>query len=177
MRQDTPWPEADVTRTRLPQIPTVQLPAGLRFFHGTSVSADFKIPRGPAHFTTSRKLAIEYAVYEGPGTDPRILRFRTTKRISRLIFVPSVVFDKQGAKNAIFWLSKIFGQDFSGLGHMRVPEAFNAICEQGFTGLFIRNNDGADRYGIGADDIMLCQPEQWLMRMGETAVEPRKKKR
>src|SRR3990167_10397340 len=88
-----PWPDGDILyahRGDFPPVPITQFPVGLTLYHGTAVADDFSMPRPLSNFTTSMRLAKEYAEMESDGPSPRVLAFRTAKRIPNIVDFPSV---------------------------------------------------------------------------------------
>jgi hypothetical protein len=164
---DQPWPPGDMFRAsagNFPEVPTTQLkPGSVVLLHGTAAGEDFKIPRGPASFTTSRRLAKEYATMESDGYSPRVMSFRIKARIPKLVALPSV-YDREQYRNAIYWCKHIFGTKFDGVGFQRMPEVGKSIGGKGYEGYFIRKIDG------GGDEVMLLHPERYLEPVGEEAV-------
>lgn len=160
----TDWPDGDilaVDRGDFPPIPVTQLRPGVVLYHGTAVNDVFTMPRSISSFSTSVRLAWDYAKMESEGDHPRVLTFRVARRIPKLIDFPSVS-ERDAYRNATFRLSHILKTDFSGVGYQRKPEAFAAICASEYNGLLIRRNDG------GATDLLLCRPDRWLAFEGET---------
>jgi hypothetical protein len=137
--------------------PTRAIPAGAILYHGTSSPEKFRRPSGPAFFSDSESVARYFATWrEGGGGKkgrPRILRYEVVHEISHLALIESTMaFD-----------------DFSErVGYGGDPESteerVDMVCSAGFDGWIIPNN-----YPDGAD-IMLCQPERWLVFIDESKV-------
>lgn len=155
LKSDVPWPEPRYGKKR-PPVPTVQLKVNaVPLYHGTAVAEDFDVPRGPASFSTSRRLAMTYAVEESDGPRPRIMKMKITNRIQKLLSLPSV-YDRKAAENAWWWMDYMFKVDISNLGYMRDKKALDDVAKLGFDGIFIAKIDS------GKNEVVLFEPEKFL---------------
>lgn len=141
------WPAADIfklDRSGPPNPLTAALKEGTVLWHGSAV--EFTEPMPMTWFASSEEDAEYFARYEAGGEI--ILPF-TVARDLDLLWVPNV--RNRGAySDAIFWLQAIFGVSFNGIGYMRMPEAFEAVCEFGLDGILIDKEDS------GYTSIMIC---------------------
>lgn len=133
------WPQPDVF-TEPPKLPEIVVPAGTVLYHGTSSAKDFSIPRGPASFTPSVKVAKYYADHEGEGVRPRVLKFKTTKPI-RCLDHPGAMDDGK----AQYWLQRFAieklgwsprgASGWDMVGYARMPGFLQFVKKAGFQGL------------------------------------------
>ncbi len=156
------WPEPDILRQDIPEPPAITIPIGTVIYHGTSSAKNFTIPRGPASFTPSVKVAKLYADHEGEGVRPRVLKFVTTRAIRCL--------DHPGAAGsdgrADFWLKRFArekrGFSFKGshdwdmVGYARVPGFLQFAKKAGFDGIRI------ERLDSGGSEVCIFDPNSFV---------------
>lgn len=119
---------------------------GTELFHGTSAREPFDVPSGHSFYSDSPEVAKHFVRHRKDTGQPRILRLRAKKRISKLALIESAeeydaLFDYLGHKT---------GHDPLGFPHVLIA------CQAGLEGWVIPKN-----YPEGAD-IMLCYPEDYL---------------
>lgn len=154
MAKDLRWAEADALRAAagdLPGLVLMDVPSGTRLFHGGATT--WTRPRPQTWFTTTRAGAKYYAEWEAPSEEPGVTEVVTVRPLT-FLWWPDVR-DREHVRNAVFWAQRIFDiRQFNEIGFARVPEAFDAVCEQHeLDGIYIEAEDS------GHTAIMVCDPD------------------
>jgi len=135
---------------------------GLDLYHGTNSETIFEFPEMPAWFSSSFSVAQYFANFHVQEGKPRIHLFRVEKKIPKLLLIDSKVEWDDLMEKMVEELGE-HSEDPRDLGRF--------ICRKGYNGWIIPNN-----YPDG-DDIMLCEPENWLQWRGEESVPKKKRSR
>ena len=133
-------------------LPTIYLQPGLRLYHGTDALNHFDIPTGPAWFSQSLEVAEWFKSWHSQGGKPRILKYEVTAPVKLLAIRTSAELND---------IAEEFGLDFTS-----EPDS---LCSAGLgvAGWNVIGNYAPTVPGQQAgDDIMLCDPERWLRRLG-----------
>jgi len=133
---------------------------GTDLFHGTNSETIFEFPESPAWFSSSFSVARTFANFHVQQGEPRVHLFRVRTRIPKLLVIES----KEQFDRLMDEMREATGEDTEDprdLGRF--------LCKKDLNGWVIPDN-----YHDG-DDIMLCQPRDWLEWRGEEFVEKKKR--
>lgn len=134
-----------MVRIRDLDLPIRELPEGIELFHGTWGRSSFKTINGPAWFSDSFGVAERFAARY---RDPKVLRFTVRKSVPRLVEIGD-------------FEEFIRSVDRSPRSEFDMRRFAKKICNGRFDGWVVPNY-----YPDGAD-IMLCNPDKWLLFLGE----------
>ena len=120
-----------------------EISAGTILYHGTSGEDDFIYPDGPAWFSDSEKVDMNFASEFQGGPNPRVFKYEVTSPLKLVLINTSEDMKK---------LSEFFDSEYS------PRELAERMCDK-FDGWHIPNN-----YPEGSDTL-ICNPEHCLKRI------------
>ena len=153
----------------------IQLAKRARIYHGTSVSTQFRIPRGPAWFTDQKVAAAWFAaswlaMRRDPGR-PRVIEYELTGSPRVAVFKSE--YDLLEFAAAHRWRQE---RRTPGLYHAAKGMCANMNVDGWLVPRAYLPYDDFEDTGIpgvrepGADDLMLCDPRPFLRRIKSSKV-------
>lgn len=160
------WPEHDMFRDpRTVDIPLIRFEAGTQLFHGTTGRGFRDLVLG-SWFSLEPEPSSLHAYYGlAPGEQPedvRIMQFETIRPIDLIFFPKSRPYGRDERRAAVEWLKAKFGASFDWVGYRLEHQVTEAICEAGYDGLFVEQEDS------GYPSLMVCRPPEVMVFVGES---------
>ncbi len=134
---------------------TTYIARGMDLFHGTNSETIYEFPEPPAWFSSSFSVAKYFANFHVQDGKPRVHLFRVRRRIPKLLLI-----EKAGQYEDL--MEKMVEETGERTEDPR--DLARHLCRKGYNGWIIPDN-----YTDG-DDIVLCQPRDWLEWLGEEFV-------